>query len=446
MTSWIEQEIKNCVFKDQRLTHRTLKLLKQMSHKLGSSVPMACQDWANTKAAYRYFSNPNISEDEILEGHFKSTKQRFEEVDGPVLVLHDTTEITYNRIQPQKIGFTRKCANKKGLFNQKIKRAQCGILMHSSLVVTPEGLPLGLCANKFWTREKFKNAKSLYRKKNATRIPLEEKESWRWIDGLKRSNNLLGDNHRIVHIGDRESDMYDFFRAAHDDDSNFLVRIKVNRRTDNETITIFDIMNSAKNRGKHTITFRDANGDLINTQIELKFETVTIKPSFGLKSRIYPDTTVTLIFAKEIGEPNGKREPIDWKLMTNLEVRSKEEAIEKRQWYSLRWRIEIFFKILKSGCKVDESKLRTANALSKMISLNCIIAWRIFWLTMINRELPVVSPQIVFSDIELKILNQLKPDNKKTSKNLSEYILKIAKLGGYLARSTDPPPGHTVIW
>ena len=97
MTSWIEQEINNRAFKDSRIAQRTLKLLQQLSAKIGSSVPTACQDWANTKAAYRYFSNPNISEDEILDGHFQSTKQRFDEVDGPILVLHDTTEITYNR-------------------------------------------------------------------------------------------------------------------------------------------------------------------------------------------------------------------------------------------------------------------------------------------------------------------------------------------------------------
>lgn len=447
MNSWIEDEIKNCVFKDERLGKRTFKLLHQLSSKLGSSVPTACQDWANTKAAYRFFSNPNLSEDEILEGHFLSTKNRFDEISGPILVMHDTTEITYNRLKPQKIGFTRKCANRKGLFDHKIKRAMCGILMHASLVVSTEGLPLGLSANKFWTRDKFKNAKSLYRKNNATRIPIEEKESWRWIDNMKRTNTLLEEKHRIVHIGDRESDIYEFFQTSNTDDSNFLVRIKVNRRTDQETETIFEVMESAKSRGIHKITFKDSNGDLVSTKLEIKFEKIIIKPSFGLKSKLYPDTSVTLIFAKEVGKPNGDREAINWRLMTNLDVKSMADAIEKITWYSLRWRIEVFFKILKSGCKIDESKLRTAEALSKMISLNCIIAWRIFWMTMINREASNISPLSTFSEVEVLILEKLIPSTaKKSSQYLSDYILKLAKLGGYLARSSDPPPGNTVVW
>ena len=207
---------------------------------------------------------------------------------------------------------------------------------------------------------------------------------------------------------------------------------------------MFDVMEAAKIRGRHEITFKDSHGDLVKAELEIKFEKVIIKPSFGLKSKIYPDTEVTLIFAKEVGTPHGEREPIDWKLMTNLNVNSKADALEKIQWYSLRWRIEVFFKILKSGCKIDESKLRTAEALSKMIPLNCIIAWRIFWMTMLNREASEISPRTTFSETELNILDQLKPNEK--SKNLSDYILKVAKLGGYLARSTNPPPGNTVIW
>lgn len=336
MELWIDEELKGCKFKDNRLKSRLLKIMSKVSGKIGESLPTVCQDWANTKAAYRFFSNPNLSESEILAGHFQATKERFQATDGPILVLHDTTEITYKRSQPADIGFTRKCANRNGLFNQEIRRAVCGILMHSSLVLTPEGLPLGFSAKKFWSRDKFKDVKALHRKMNATRIPIEEKESYRWVESLNGSNTLLGQPHRLVHIGDRESDIYEFFHAAIVGGSNFLVRIKVDRRTETETTTINKVMGSAKKKGEHKITYRDKDGEDVEVKLEIKFENLTIKPSFGLKSKNYADVQATVIFAKEAGKPKQGRKPIDWKLITNLPVESLADAIEKLQWYALR--------------------------------------------------------------------------------------------------------------
>jgi hypothetical protein len=244
MSSWIDAELQGSVFKGKRLKTRFFQLVSQMAGKVGESLPMACQDWANTKAAYRFFSNPNLNEGEILAGHFQSTCERFKATDGLVLVLHDTTEITYKRRDPEKIGYTRKCANPIAYLEKRHKRAQCGILMHSSLVVTTEGLPLGFSAKKFWSREKFKGAKALYRRKNATRIPIDKKESYRWVENLQNSNAALGDPTRLVHVGDRESDIYDFFRAAEAESSYFLVRIKVDRRTEDEAVTIQEAMNA----------------------------------------------------------------------------------------------------------------------------------------------------------------------------------------------------------
>ena len=272
MSSWIDEELQGCEFSDKRLKTRLFQIVSQLSGKVGESLPTACQDWANTKAAYRFFSNPSLDEGEILAGHFQATRERFRATKGLILVLHDTTEITYKRAEPEKVGFTRKCANRKGLFDQKIKRAVCGILMHSSLVLTQEGLPLGFAAKKFWSRDKFKGVKALYAKKNATRIPIEEKESYRWIENLKSSDKLLGELGRVIHVGDRESDIYDFFRAAQDDGSHFLVRIKVNRRTEDEAVTIHDALESAKKQGIHRIYYRDKDGDEVSADLEVRFE------------------------------------------------------------------------------------------------------------------------------------------------------------------------------
>jgi len=121
-------------------------------------------------------------------------------------------------------------------------------------------------------------------------------------------------------------------------------------------------------------------------------------------------------------------------------------VIEKLNWYAQRWKIETFFKILKSGCKVESLKLRTADGPVKLISINCILSWRIFWMTMINRECENIPAEAALTNNEIEILDILKPDNKTRKKFLRDYIIKIAKLGGYLARNSDAPPGNIVIW
>lgn len=376
-----------------------------------------------------------------MEGHFNSTTSRINHSDEPVLILHDTTEVTFNRKSPQKIGYTRKCANRRGLFDHDKERAMCGILMHASLAITPEGIPLGLTANKFWSRDKLKDAKALYRGTNATRIPIEKKESYRWLDGISKSNENINTPENLIHIGDRESDIFEFFTRAIQEKSHFLVRVKVDRRSDKDTM--FRNISKSKIIGTYNLSYKDRKGNDINTMLDVRAELMIVRPPFGPKSKIYPDLNLTIITARERRSPKG-RERIEWKLMTDLIVKNLEDAIEKLKWYSLRWKIEVFFKVLKSGCKITDSKLRTAESLSKMIALNCLIAWRIFWMTMVIRESPSITPMIGITKIEKIVLDKLKPDTEPST--LSNYFLKIAKLGGYLARASDAPPGNTVMW
>lgn len=155
-----------------------------------------------------------------------------------------------------------------------------------------------------------------------------------------------------------------------------------------------------------------------------------------------------MIHAVERGAPRG-RKPIEWKLITDLPVRSRADAIEKLDWYAMRWKIEVFHKILKSGCKAEESKLRTADRLANLISVFCILSWRVFWLTMLNRTMPDAPPQMALTDGEIHVLDQLVPDTaaiRRRRKTLSHYLTKLARLGGYLARASDPPPGNIVMW
>src|SRR5881227_3814126 len=137
-TSWVDQELAGPTFKDERLGRRLRKLLVQMAGAVGAPIPLACQDWANTKAAYRFLSNDRVSEAEILAGHFQSTRDRVVATDGLALVLHDTTEFTYQRERSEAIGITKNINSGRDKAGRLRSHTVCGILMHSSLVVTTD--------------------------------------------------------------------------------------------------------------------------------------------------------------------------------------------------------------------------------------------------------------------------------------------------------------------
>ena len=445
---WIDQELAGCKFKDERLGKRFKSLFSQMSSNIGKTIPFACQDWANTKAAYRFFSNDRVNEKEILKGHFQSTRDRFADASGPILILQDTTEFSYKREKPSLIGSTHQLPKQVKANIGKIKgHTMCGILMHSSIAVTTTGLPLGLAAIKFWTRKKFKGTNALKKHINPTRMPIEKKESYRWLENLKQSTELLNEPSRCVHIGDRESDIYELFCTAKDVGTHFLVRTCVDRLAGDGEHTISDEMDIVPVKGLHRIKVQDKKGNVSEAKLEIKYRRIHVLPPIG-KQKQYPDLWLTVIHAEEKTKPKN-RERIVWKLMTDLPITSRKEAIEKLNWYAMRWKIETFHKILKSGCKAEDSKLRTAGRLANLISVFCILSWRIFWMTMINRCSSNSPAKLAFTNDEINLLDHLeKSNNDKQPKNkkLSDYITKIAKLGGYLARASDPPPGNIVMW
>lgn len=363
-----------------------------------------------------------------------------------MLVLHDTTEFSFQRERTEPIGVTRKYVAQWDKAGRPRLHTVCGILMHSSLAVTTQGLPLGLAAIKFWSRKKFKGCDALKRKINPTRVPIEKKESVRWLENLKQSTATLGDPERCIHIGDRESDIYELFCTAQEVGTHFLVRTCVNRLAGDGNHTVADDMKKAKVRGRHRIEVRDANGNPGIAVLEIKYEKLQLLPPIG-KQKQYPPLELTVIHAQERGKPKN-RKPIHWKLITDLPVRSLKDAVEKLQWYALRWKIEVFHKILKSGCKAEDSKLRTAERLVNLISIFCIVSWRIFWITMLNRAAPDAPPNLALTKTEMRLLDHLVADKGEppSRKSISRYLIKIARLGGYLARTNDPAPGNIVMW
>lgn len=434
-------EVLGCQFRDRRLAKRFEIVLKQMSEASCESIPLACQDWANAKAAYRFFANERVSPADILSGHVRSTRERFSGAAGTILILHDTTQFSYRR---ENIGLLHKPMRGSGRFGQELPPL-CGISMHSSLAVTEGGLPLGLAAVRFWTRKEFKGANALKRRINATRVPIGQKESNCWVENLVDTTAALGEPGRCVHVGDRAADIYELFSAANDVGTHFLIRTCVNRVAKDATTRTDTVIEQSAVKGLHRIEVRDRDGEISEAVLEIKYERMLVLPPDG-KARDYGPLVLTSIHARERGTPRN-RERIDWKLLTDLPVQSPQDAIEKLRWYALRWKIELFHKVLKSGCKVEESRLRTAPRLVNLIATCCVIGWRIFWMTMVKRSDPTAAPTLALTQLELDLLDELaKRQQAAPLRSLSEYLDRIARLGGYLARASDPPPGNIVMW
>jgi len=335
MEVWAEREAEGCEFPDQRLKARFGKLLTELGRKIGDTLPVACQDWAAqswaaqswaaqeraaTKAAYRFFDNPRVDERIILAGHFAATKSRMAGAKGALLMLHDTTEFSFQREQPEAIGKTRVLPSGR-LGGKPITK--CGLLMHSSLAVTTAGNPLGLTAVKFWTRKKFKGTNALKGRGkegvkhsvNTTRIPIEQKESVRWLENLRQSTQLVNPD-RCIHIGDQESDIYELFCLAEKESTHFVVRTCEDRRAGTGKTTIAKKMQREPIQRTHQVEVLDAQRRPIQVELRLRCGRMTVHPPIG-KHKKYPPLLLTVIHAWERGKPKG-RKPIYWKLLLML--------------------------------------------------------------------------------------------------------------------------------
>jgi hypothetical protein len=255
-------------------------------------------------------------------------------------MLHDTTEFSWQRESAQAVGVLGKTYSGRDAEGRVRHHTVCGLLMHSSLAVTRRGLPLGLAAIKFWTRSKFKGTNALKRRVNPTRVPIEEKESMCWLDNVRQSSAMFAQPQQCVHIGDRESDIYELFCQAHDVGAHFIFRNCADRLAGDGTHTVATHMRQVRCKGLYKIEVRDNQGHSRCAVLEMKYSRVRLLPPRAKQKR-YPALTLTVLQANERDTPSGV-EPIDWKLITDLPVTSRAQAIGKLDWYTQRWKIETF--------------------------------------------------------------------------------------------------------
>lgn len=418
---------------DQRLNRRARRTLEKLGEKPTVSIPAACGGWGETRAAYRLFDHPAVSAERVLAPHIACTEQRLR-AEPRVLCIQDTTELDYT---------TKKGIADLGPLNYE---SRWGMYLHPTLVLTPERVPLGLLDVHTWVREPG----SLGEKSDPNR-PLEEKESVRWVDGFARVNALAEQlsETRLTYIADREGDIYDLFVEAPcpERGADWLVRIQHQERLLADGGKLRAAIDAAPVLTEITFERPAANGRRARTVHQhIKVVRVTLKAP-SRPDRTLPEVTVTALLATEPQPPAGE-EPLDWLLLTNLTVDTPEQAIEKLAWYLCRWQIEVYFKVLKSGCRIEQLQLEKRERLEPALAFYMIIAWRVLYLTMLGRDCPEMPCDAVFADEEWKavylVTQRKSPPEQPPS--LDTMVRMVATLGGFLNRKSDGFPGPKTLW
>ncbi len=416
---------------DARLNRRARCTLEKLGAHPMESIPTACGGWAETLAAYRLFDHPQVTAQAVLEPHYACTEQRMR-AHPRVLCIQDTTEGDYTG-KNDIAGL--------GPLNYETRR---GLYLHPTLAVTPERVPLGLLDLWSWSRE----AGSLG--KDQGRRPIEEKESLRWLEGYRRVSELMESlpETQLVYVADREGDIYEVLAegAATQPCAEWLIRAEHDR-------CLADGGKLRERLGSAPV-LAEAEFDLPATaqrparriHQQLRVARVTLKAPHR-SDRTLADIEVTAVLAREVDPPKGE-EPLEWLLLTSLSVETAEQALEKLQWYLCRWQIEVFFKILKSGCRIEKLQLETLERLEPALAFYLIIAWRVLYLTMLGRNCPEMPCDVVFADEEWRAVyivakRQPPPD---TPPSLDEMVRLVASFGGFLNRKGDGFPGPQTLW
>lgn len=409
---------------DRRLDRRAQRMLEILGNKPTLSIPAACGGWGETRAAYRLFNHPAVTAEAVLAPHVACTEGRLRE-HPRVLCIQDTTELDYT---------TKKGIAGLGPLNYETRR---GMYLHPTLALTPERVPLGLLDLHRLVREPG----SLGLEKDPNRA-LEEKESVRWVDGYARVNELaerLSDT-RLTYIADREGDIYDLFVEAPcpERSADWLVRVQHHDRLLADGRHLREAIDAAPVLTDITFERPASNGRRARTvHQQIKVVRVTLKAP-SRPDRNLPEVSVTALLATE-PQPPGDEDPLDWLLLTNLMVDTPEQAIEKLSWYLCRWQIEVYFKVLKSGCRIEQLQLETRERLEPALVFYMIIAWRVLYLTMLGRDCPQMPCDAVFADEEWKavyLVTQRKPPPEQPP-SLDTMVRMIATLGGFLNRKRD---------
>jgi len=421
--NWAEMEFQELDLGDERIKKRAIKLLKTLAKSPKASIPQACQGWAETQATYRFYSNERVTWEKLLKTHVDQVEQRIISSEAPVILcLQDTTELDFNGQETEDLG-------------RLSYDAQRGMYLHPTLCITPDRIPLGISDAWMWSRGKTKKE---------DQESLTIKESDRWIEGYERVAEMADrcPKNRLVYVADREGDILNLMARskALNTPADWLVRAKHNRKLFREEKLWEGIDKQEVMSRISFIKPRKKGEKSRQVQQEIK----VLRCIFPIKGK--EGIEVTLVQAKEINPPTGKT-PLTWRLLSNRIVENQAQASELIDWYRCRWEIEMFFDVLKVGCKVEKLQLASKERLEKALVMAMIVSWRVMYLMRLGRICPDLPADLIFDSLEWKssyiLLEKIIPQHPPP---LNTVLRNLATLGGFLGRKSDGDPGAKSIW
>lgn len=430
--NWAEQELGHARLGDSRRVERAIRLLQAWSEQPEPSIPLASGGAAEVKAAYRFLENDAILPAALIEAHAEATAER---VRGQpeVWVAQDTTALNFTA-HPATQGL--------GPLDSIYTR---GLKVHSALVFTPEGIPLGLVHQQVWARDPDAVGQRHQRRRRQT----AEKESQRWIQTAQQVQSRLPDPVRVWLIGDAESDVYDLFAAPRRAGMDLLVRAAQDRRVQGgEADYLWAAVEASPVQEVHEVEIgRTPRRAPRAAQLSLRFCALELLAPRHARGRSQlPPVPVWAVLVREELPPPGE-EPIEWLLLSTRPVQRQAEAWQAVQAYARRWLVERFHFVLKSGCRVEELQLESASNIERALALYMIIAWRLLWLTYAAREEAEAPCTVALDEAEWKTLYLRKHRRSPppTPPMLGEAVRWVAELGGFVG-TRKQQPGVMTLW
>lgn len=425
--TWVEEEFETVDLGDKRLNDRLILLAARLSESPTASIPGACSGWAEVQGAYRFLAQEDVGWEDILTPHFACSMRRMAQ-HQVVLCIQDTTELDFNGQQIEGLG-------------SLTYDAQRGMYLHPTYAVSVDREPLGILDAWMWARP--------VRDKGGSPEP-SIKESQRWTEGYARLAEVAGSlpDTRLVYVADREADIVELMRKAQElgNPLDWLIRSQHNRALPSgEKLWQSVKENAPAGEIQFTLPSRKAKKGQKAQKARIVRQQVrfcSVKVSDGRKGHV----DACCVIASEVDAPPGVQ-PIEWRLLTNRKVEDFDNASELIDWYRARWEIEMFFHVLKTGCRVEALQLSTIDRVERALAIFMVVAWRISHLMRLGRSCPDLDAELFFDREEWQAayLMMKKPFPKQTPR-LNEVVRLVAMVGGFLGRKGDGEPGAKTIW
>ena len=432
---WATEEFGGCALPDARLQTRLLSVARDFYARPTAPVAQACGTRAKTKAAYRFLDHDDTTLPTLLQPHLRATEARVRG-ESIVLAVQDTTSLNYTA-HPATAGL--------GPIGSTPQGPQ-GLHLHSTLAVTAQGTPLGFVHVQCWARDPADFGKKAKRH----RVPIEAKESFKWLQSYRAVAALQArcPETTLVSVGDREADLYELFAEAlgQSHGPHVLVRAEHNRRLAHEQQRLWETMHARPVDGIHVVHVPRQGRRVARTaHLRVRTSAVHLLAPTGHHGPALP---VWAVFAREEDAPAGTT-PLEWMLLTTVPTTSLAQALERLTWYTRRWGIEVLHRTLKSGCRIERRQLGQADRIEACLAIDLVVAWRIYYLNKLGREVPQAPCTVYFDDAEWKALMAFTTNDRAAPAQpptLRDAVRRVASLGGFLGRASDGEPGTQTLW